>query len=310
MHEAGKEEAGMPFEDQVKQYKTYGYSICHDFLSESEITEFVREIERISAYSTVAQHDSQRVEMEPHQPPTGRRVRRIYEPCTYYEVFKRFSESPKLLPSLEELLGPDIFYTSSKINVKPAEIGSVVEWHQDMAYGPVTNRSTLSVLVYLDDADRENGCLQVIPGSLPMLSHSRDEVFQGRITEPLDTSIAVHLTGRKGAAIFLNGLVPHASSPNTSSRPRRTLILGSGPYLIFGLGTRTFSPIAFAKLIAYILVPTALLLPDRLRHRENLNGRDVLAMVALAVPVSAGWLQGIWVWPQDLYVFRPISAFW
>lgn len=226
MHEAGKEEAGMPFEDQVKQYKTYGYSICHDFLSESEITEFVREIERISAYSTVAQHDSQRVEMEPHQPPTGRRVRRIYEPCTYYEVFKRFSESPKLLPSLEELLGPDIFYTSSKINVKPAEIGSVVEWHQDMAYGPVTNRSTLSVLVYLDDADRENGCLQVIPGSLPMLSHSRDEVFQGRITEPLDTSIAVHLTGRKGAAIFLNGLVPHASSPNTSSRPRRTLILG------------------------------------------------------------------------------------
>ena len=78
------------------------------------------------------------------------------------------------------------------------------------------------------------------------------------------------------------------------------------PYLIFGLGTRTFSLIAFAKLIAYILVPTALLLPDRLRHRENLNWRDVIAMVALAVPVSAGWLQGIWVWPQDIYVFRPI----
>ena len=31
-----------------------------------------------------------------------------------------------------------------------------------------------------------------------------------------------------------------------------------------------------------------------------------LAMVALAVPVSAGWLQGIWTWPQDIYVFRPI----
>jgi hypothetical protein len=54
------------------------------------------------------------------------------------------------------------------------------------------------------------------------------------------------------------------------------------------------------------LVPTALLLPDRLRHRESLNWRDVLAMLALAVPVSAGWLQGIWIWPQDLYVFRPV----
>ena len=78
------------------------------------------------------------------------------------------------------------------------------------------------------------------------------------------------------------------------------------PYLIMGLGTGTFSPLALGKVIAYILVPTALLLPDRLRHREGLNWRDVLAMLALAVPVSAGWLQGIWIWPQDLYVFRPI----
>jgi len=78
------------------------------------------------------------------------------------------------------------------------------------------------------------------------------------------------------------------------------------PYIIFGLGTRTFSLTALGKLIAYILVPTALLLPDRLHPRESLTWRDGVAMLALAVPVSAGWLQGIWTWPQDLYVFRPI----
>jgi membrane protease YdiL (CAAX protease family) len=78
------------------------------------------------------------------------------------------------------------------------------------------------------------------------------------------------------------------------------------PYLIFGLGTRTFSLAALGKLIAYILVPTALLLPDRLHHRESLGWRDALAMLALAVPVSAHWLQGIWIWPQDIYIFRPI----
>jgi hypothetical protein len=78
------------------------------------------------------------------------------------------------------------------------------------------------------------------------------------------------------------------------------------PYLICALGTGTFSLIAFGKLIAYILVPTVLLLPDRLRHREAFNWRDGLAMVAMAVPVAAGWLQGIWIWPQDIYVFRPI----
>ncbi len=78
------------------------------------------------------------------------------------------------------------------------------------------------------------------------------------------------------------------------------------PYLILALGTGTFSLIALGKVIAYILIPTALLLPDRTRRREALNWRDVLAMVALAVPVSAGWLQGIWIWPQDIYIFRPI----
>jgi hypothetical protein len=78
------------------------------------------------------------------------------------------------------------------------------------------------------------------------------------------------------------------------------------PYLILALGTRTFSPAALGKVIAYILVPTALLLPDRLRHRPTLNWRDGLAMLALALPIPLGWLQGIWIWPQDIYIFRPI----
>jgi hypothetical protein len=78
------------------------------------------------------------------------------------------------------------------------------------------------------------------------------------------------------------------------------------PYLIFALGTGTFALIALEKLFAYIAVPTLLLLPDRLHRRETLGWRDVLALLALAVPVAAGWLQGIWKWPQELYIFRPV----
>ncbi len=77
-------------------------------------------------------------------------------------------------------------------------------------------------------------------------------------------------------------------------------------YFILALGTQTFSLWALGRLIAYILAPTLLLLPDRLRHRLAFNLRDALAIVALAVPVAAGWLKGIWTWPQDIYVFRPI----
>ena len=212
--------------DQVRQYKSEGYCVYDSFLSESEAIDLTHEIERICGGATVADHDASRLEMEPKQGPKGTKVRRVYEPCTHYEVFREFSEGQKLTDSLEQLLGPDILYTSSKINIKPAEIGSIVEWHQDMAYGPLTNSSVVAALVYLDDADLQNGCLQVIPGQSRMLDHSRDGFFQGRVTESIDTSKAVSIEGKKGTVVFFNGLAPHASSPNRSSRPRRTLILG------------------------------------------------------------------------------------
>jgi membrane protease YdiL (CAAX protease family) len=78
------------------------------------------------------------------------------------------------------------------------------------------------------------------------------------------------------------------------------------PYLIYAFGTGTFSLRGAGKLCAYIAVPTLLLLPDRLRKVEHVGWRDLAAMLALALPVGADWLNGVWIWPQELYVFRPL----
>jgi membrane protease YdiL (CAAX protease family) len=86
------------------------------------------------------------------------------------------------------------------------------------------------------------------------------------------------------------------------------------PYLVFALGTRTLSLLALAKLAAYIVVPTLLLLPDRMHRAERVGWRDFVAMLALALPLSADWLSGIWVWPsdaiftepQEIYLFVPL----
>ncbi len=78
------------------------------------------------------------------------------------------------------------------------------------------------------------------------------------------------------------------------------------PYFILAFGTGTFSYLALAKLTAYIAVPTLLLLPNRIYYAEGASWRDFAAMLSLGLPVSAGWLQGIWVWPEDIYIFRPI----
>ena len=103
----------------------------------------------------------------------------------------------------------------------------VVDWHQDLAYYPLTNSDSVSILIYLDDASRANGCLQVLPGRhrAGPLSHSRNGYFQGRIVEPVEESEAVALEASAGSVIFMHCLTPHASVANTSRQPRRTLIL-------------------------------------------------------------------------------------
>jgi ectoine hydroxylase-related dioxygenase (phytanoyl-CoA dioxygenase family) len=214
-------------ETQIAAYRESGVLLVPGFLSDAELAEFRSLIESISAGNTRARYDADRVEMEPDQAPDGTRVRRIYEPCTHYPRFRSFSESEKLLGGVSALLGPDVAFHYSKINMKPPSIGSVVEWHQDLAYYPLSNTDSLAVLFYLDDADRRNGCLRAIPGGAdrPLLDHSREGYFQGRITEPVDESTARLLEGRAGAAVFLHGLTPHASVANASDRARRTLIL-------------------------------------------------------------------------------------
>ncbi len=214
--------------EQVRQFQRDGFCLATNILPRGDLHALLADLESISTGATVANHDSSRMEMEPNQPPDGTRVRRLYEPCTHYSQFRAISESVPLLDALAQLLGGNLMFHYSKLNMKPPSIGSVVEWHQDLAYYPLTNTDSLAVLFYLDDADRQNGCLQVIPGVHRdgILNHTTNGYFRGQVTERVDESRAVALEGAAGTAIFLHGMTPHASAPNKSQRPRRTLILG------------------------------------------------------------------------------------
>lgn len=237
----------------VNQFRRDGYCSATAFLSTAQVSALLVNLESISAGATVANHDTERMEMEPNQGAEGTLVRRVYEPCTHYAEFRALSESSELLDSLEQLLGKNLLFHYSKLNMKPPAKGSVVEWHQDLAYYPLTNSDSLAVLFYLDDADRQNGCLQVIPGlhRNGILDHTSEGYFRGQITESIDESRAVAIEGCAGTVLFLHGLTPHASAPNTSKRPRRTLILGyraADAYPIY-LGETTLHAERYVRLV-------------------------------------------------------------
>ena len=214
-------------EARIAAYRRAGFTVCEGFLSQAEVDDLLGEADAVCAGSPRRCHGASRLEMEPDQPPEGTAVRRLYEPCSYYPVARALSELDRLVDAVEQLCGPNLVFHYSKLNMKPAEVGSLVEWHQDLAYYPLTNRDSLAVLFYLDETDRDNGALQLLPGrhDSVVLEHTRDGYFQGRVTEAVDEAEAVLAEGRAGTAIFMHGLTPHASAPNRSQRPRRTLIL-------------------------------------------------------------------------------------
>src|SRR5439155_10060136 len=109
--------------------------------------------------------------------------------------------------------------------LKPPLVGSEKPWHQDMAYfGWSPPEKVLGVWIALDPAMRENGCMQVIPGSnragpVPHV-HARDCQIADERAEP-ERSLIVPLA--PGGALFFTSLVHHGTPPNESPLRRRAL---------------------------------------------------------------------------------------
>src|SRR5919201_452979 len=96
----------------------------------------------------------------------GFSVRRIFEPIARHVAFRDLVLNPKILDVVENLIGPNIQLHHTKLNLKPPSSREArFEWHQDYPFFPHTNFDLVAVMIYLDDATEENGCLRIVPGS-------------------------------------------------------------------------------------------------------------------------------------------------
>jgi hypothetical protein len=128
----------------------------------------------------------------------------------------------KLVKSCSQLFQEKALLYKEKVNYKlPGGAGFAP--HQDVAAGWKMYGQSLhiSVLVCIDQATLENGCLEVAFGehrrgmlSEPWKELSHD-VCQKLKFEPIQT--------HPGDVIFFDSYVPHQSQPNRTSKPRRVL---------------------------------------------------------------------------------------
>jgi len=187
------------------------------------VEEFVERSREVTTHDAV-------YDLEPGHTPEEPRVRRLKEPCALHPIFDDICRSDRLLDIVADLIGPEIRYQGSKLNMKAAEYGSPVEWHQDFAFYPHTNDDLLAVGVALDDCTLENGCMLMIPGSHrgPILDHHQDGVFVGAIDvekEGVNTARAVPVLVRAGGISLHHCRTIHGSATNVSTKSRRLFLL-------------------------------------------------------------------------------------
>ena len=216
---------------QVEAYREKGYVLVPGVLDAAELAEIRAASDAFVARAAGLDASDDVLDLEDAHTRSVPQVRRIKNPDKHHAVFARLARHARVLDVLERVLGPDIRFHHSKLNMKSAGGGAAVEWHQDWAFYPHSNDDVLAVGIYLDDCGMDNGPLLVVPGSHrgPVHDHHVDGNFCGAIdptTARLDYAGAAPLYGPAGSMTVHHARAVHGSAANTSSRPRRLYLMG------------------------------------------------------------------------------------
>lgn len=150
-------------------------------------------------------------------------------------VYGLAARSRRLVDRAAELLGGPVYHFQSKLTAKEPEVGGAWEWHQDYGYwyyNGCLRPDMLSVMIGLDRATRENGCLQIATGSHRLgridhtpLSPTQVEVDPARMPHILEQCPIEYCELAPGDALIFHCNAIHRSDANTSANRRWTLLI-------------------------------------------------------------------------------------
>jgi phytanoyl-CoA hydroxylase len=217
-------------EHDVGAYKRDGVIMVPDVLDAATLAGVRSVIAELVAGAAKTVEHTDIYDLEPGHTAENPRVRRIKTPHKVHAVFNDIVRSPAVLDILKKLIGPNLRLHGSKLNMKSAQYGSPVEWHQDWAFYPHSNDDVLAIGVLLDDCDLANGPMLVTPGTHTgevWNHHGDDGCFAGLIdpdTITAEIERAIPCMGRAGSMSFHHVRALHGSAMNTSDRSRNLLL--------------------------------------------------------------------------------------
>lgn len=202
--------------EQVRAWNEDGYLAPLDVLTPDEATDYRTYFDDLLAQALAAGRDSYSISS------AHMKHARVWDLLNH----------PRIVGPVRDLLGEDVIGWGAHFFCKMPGDGKLVEWHQDCSYWPLTPTKAITAWLAIDDADLENGCMEVTVGS-----HTRGliefETTGADSGNVLDQAVKnPERYGRKVATPLFAGqmslhsdLLLHGSLPNNSKRRRCGLTL-------------------------------------------------------------------------------------
>jgi len=202
---------------QKKQYQDDGYVAPIDIFSKEEANEIRKEIEYIE-------------KKWPHElEGLGRNYIHLISP-----VFDKICHHNKVLDAVESIIGKNILVCGTTLFVKNHEEKGFVSFHQDAKYIGLEPYNWVTAWVAVTDANEENGCMLMWPGSHKENLKYHDQKFdennlltRGQTVEnvPMDKTKPVIL--KAGQMSLHHPTVVHGSGLNKSNDRRIGFVIQS-----------------------------------------------------------------------------------
>lgn len=166
------------------------------------------------------------------------------------DLFRDHLYNPTVCEAVCQLIGCDVLRVwHDQVQYKPPRVGGPTSWHQDHPYWPIIQPADLvSAWMAIEDADIENGCMWMVPGSHKWGPHKGGTIG----TDPenfdpmpdldqLPAGIKIEKVPcpvKAGEVMFHHCLTWHGSPPNRSDRGRPAIAVHYMP------GYTRYEPIA------------------------------------------------------------------
>jgi len=214
-------------QEQVTAYLRDGYAIVKNFLTPEEVNKL---------YGIATGDDNLQKHAFDLNDQTGKKTKLTLWYTPGNDAYGLLTRSKRMVDSADRLMEGDsrVCHFHSKLMQKEPKVGGAWEWHQDYGYWYKNEfllpDQMMSVMVAITDANKNNGCLQVIKGSHKMgrIEHgfSGEQVgaSQHYVDLALKTMELVYVEIKSGDALFFHSNLLHRSEANLSNAPRWSLI--------------------------------------------------------------------------------------